>query len=119
MKIMKIINFIRLKKELYYPCELVGMQGKTVTEAYENINAKSQLRWDHFNPITEQITPQQQKVQKIFLRWLITKRVVTNYKVKPSTWKWRITTDKAYVRIENETDDIEWYKKEDAVQKNT
>ena len=35
------INFVRLKKQIYLPFELVGMTGRSPTQVYYNLNEKS------------------------------------------------------------------------------
>ena len=40
-KVLQDINFVRKKKKLYLPYELVGMNGKTPTECYNNMHEKS------------------------------------------------------------------------------
>jgi len=42
--VLKQINFIRIKKEVYLPCELIGMNRKTIIGTYENAEKKSQIR---------------------------------------------------------------------------
>ena len=53
------INFIRKKKQIYLPFELVGDQGRCQTESYIKIDSLSQIKWDFFQPIEESSTKKQ------------------------------------------------------------
>ena len=37
------LNYIRIKKEIYLPCELVGFEGNIKTSCFSNINEKSSI----------------------------------------------------------------------------
>jgi len=56
VKEMRNINFVRIKKKLLLPCELVGMSGKKPTEYYDNINEVSQIDWGFFPDVEDKIT---------------------------------------------------------------
>ena len=56
MKTLKILNFIRIVKEEYFLYELIGMNRRMVINTYENIRAKSQIKWDFYSPVNENIS---------------------------------------------------------------
>ena len=44
-QVLDHLNFVRLKKQLVLPFELVGTEGIRPTEYYRDINKQSQLKW--------------------------------------------------------------------------
>ena len=52
-RVLMNINFVRLKKKLLLPCELVGMNGKRLAEYYVHLKESSQLDWGFFPKIEE------------------------------------------------------------------
>ena len=71
------INYVRLKKGVLLPCEVVGAGGKMQTEYYRNINELSPMKWK-FNKITSAlVTKRQQKIWDEFLKWLRVQNVET------------------------------------------
>ena len=42
--VLKHINYVRLKKGILLPYEVVGASGKTRTECYNNIHAMSSIK---------------------------------------------------------------------------
>ena len=44
-EILAPINHIRLRKKVYLPCKLVGVDGKSKTKAFKEINECSSIRW--------------------------------------------------------------------------
>ena len=44
--VLKYINYVRLKKGILLPCEVVGANGRMRMECYNNINVLSSIKWD-------------------------------------------------------------------------
>ena len=44
--VLKHINYVRLKKGILLPCEVVGANRRMRMECYNNINALSPIKWD-------------------------------------------------------------------------
>ena len=57
--VLKQINFVQMKKEVYLLYELIGANGRTVTEVYYDIQMKSQIRWGFYSHINEKINKSQ------------------------------------------------------------
>ena len=66
-KELAVINYIRLKKKVYLPFELVGSNGRSHTECYEEINCKSQIEWGFMNEISGNISKGQKRIWTNFL----------------------------------------------------
>ena len=43
-EILAPINYIRLRKKVYLPCELVGLEGNIKTKAFDEINECSLIK---------------------------------------------------------------------------
>ena len=78
---------MRKKKEIYLPCELVGMNEKAPTECYIQISKKSQLKWSCFSAIEETITKAQEKIWNRFIRWLSTVLIMSVRDFEPKEWR--------------------------------
>ena len=45
LKILRQINYVRMKKGILLPCEVMGARGQMKTHCYDNIKAMSPIRW--------------------------------------------------------------------------
>ena len=43
-----------------------------------------------------------------FIRWLILQNIQTEIDFKPAQWKWKITEDRKYLRIEKDIEDEQY-----------
>ena len=50
------INYVRLKKEILLPCEVVRAKGKIQTSCYRNIQEKSLIKWNFNKTMDATIT---------------------------------------------------------------
>ena len=60
--VLKQINFVRIKKEVYLPCELIGMNRRMFIGTYETTETKSQIRWRFYNYVSEKINKGQKTI---------------------------------------------------------
>jgi len=44
-EILAPINHMRLRKKVYLPCKLVGVEGNIKTKAFDEINKYSSIKW--------------------------------------------------------------------------
>ena len=79
------INFVRLKKQIYLPFELVGITGRSPTQVYYNLNKISQVQWRFMKLIEEEINESQKRIWKQFLTWLSFKQVTTTLDFEVAT----------------------------------
>ena len=76
-EILAPINQVRLSKQLYLPCELVGLDGTTTTKAFNDIKEKSVIRWKFK---FYKVPPTSNKTRSIwndYLQWLKQQNVQT------------------------------------------
>jgi len=64
------LNFIRLKKKIYLPYELVSFEGNAKTLYFSNINEKSLICWNIEKPIETLILKSQKQIWMHFIDWL-------------------------------------------------
>ena len=111
VKVLGVINLVRKKKKVYLPCELVGMNGKTPTQCYIKLHEQSQLKWSFSSEIEEPITRHQIKIWESFIQWLVTIPIQTIRDFSPKDWRWKITDDRRFLRVEDEANKtVHWYK---------
>jgi len=108
------INFIRKLKRVFLPIELVGESRRFQMQCYSDISTSSQIEWKFLPQIQGQSTRKQQQRWIQFMRWLILQNYPTQMEFIPKRWKWKITKDRKYLRIEedqkeNETNEVVWY----------
>jgi len=104
------LNYIRMKKEVVYPFELVGFEGTQRTSCYHNINEKGPVKWDINKTINAKVTTMQKEIWQTFLRWLKEQRIKTILDFKGLKWKWRRSSDKRTIRIEEDSQ-IKYYRR--------
>jgi len=83
------INFVRLKKQVYLPFELVGKNGRSPTTPYYNLEEISQVLWKFLQPITEEINNKQKRIWERFMRWLSIQQVQTVEDFEIKIWRWK------------------------------
>ena len=66
-------------------------------------------------PVEEEVNESQKRIWKQFLTWLSIKQINTMIDFEIAKWRWRITADRQYLRIE-ENDEIKWYSKNSSSQ---
>ena len=64
------INYVRLKKGLLLPCEVVGAKGKLQTSCYLKIEEQSPMQWNFHKNLNSNITKGQKRTWEEFIRWL-------------------------------------------------
>ena len=57
-----------MKKEVYLPYELIGANGRTVTEVYYDIQKKSQIWWGFYSHVNEKINKSQGMIWNNFIQ---------------------------------------------------
>ena len=55
------INYVRLKKGLLLPCEVVGAKGKLQTSCYLKIEEQSSMQWNFHKNLNSNITKGQKR----------------------------------------------------------
>ena len=110
--IMYQINFVRMKKGIVFPFEVVGFDGDVRTACYSNINERSPIEWTMGKTIAEDISKKQIQIWDGFLRWLLCKRIRTIRDFKELKWRWTMSEDRKIVRIKNTTR-CQYYKREE------
>jgi len=81
------INYVRLKKGILLPCELVGTKGKLQTECYQDINALSPIRWPMSKNLNAEITRGQKRIWENFIGWLRLREINTEWDFNRE-WRW-------------------------------
>ena len=74
---LRQINYVRLKKGILLPCEVVRSTGKMQTSCYRNIFEMSPINWKLDKTLNKQITRGQKTIWENFLKWLRTQEVNT------------------------------------------
>jgi len=90
------INYVRLKKQVLLPFELVGFKGKRQTSCYRNILESSPIKWMMCKNINEGISICQKRLWEEFLAWLRTKTVETIIDFERQ-WKWTCSEDESVI----------------------
>ena len=103
------INFVRLKKAVILPAELVGFQGRKQTSCYRNLHESSSINWRITKEINESISCKQRKIWKEFLEWLGNQSIETHLDIVGVEWKWRKSEDGKIMRIERQGE-IEYFR---------
>jgi len=85
------------------------MSRKKPTQCYDNINKVSQIDWGFFPDVEDKITRNQEKQWKLFIQWISTLNITTIRDFEPKGWRWKISEDKMFLRVEN-SDETTWYK---------
>jgi hypothetical protein len=107
------INFVRLKKGVLLPCELVGTNGRYQTSCYRNINELSPIMWNFSKQMNESINRSQTRIWKEFISWLSTQQITNNIDFD-AEWRWKISEDRLVVTVEQH----EGYKTYERVEQN-
>ena len=76
-KLLKLINHVRLFKEVFLPFELVGGSGRDETEARVHEMQKSQIKWTFYSGSVNQPDKIAFKVWKAFVGWLKRQQIKT------------------------------------------
>ena len=107
------INYVRLKKKLYLPFELVGTEGRAQTECYLNIDSSSQIMWGFLEGIQGNITRYQKRIWEEFIRWISYQNVRTVMDIKPDKWCWMISDCEDYVKMtgNDKNMNVQWLKR--------
>jgi len=100
---LRQINYVRLKKGILLPCEVVGSAGKMQTSYYRNIFEMSLINWKFDKILNEQITRGQKTIWEKFLKWLRVQEVNTIWDFD-AEWHWKISSDREIVQIEQENE---------------
>lgn len=106
------INYVRLKKGVLIPCELVGAKGRTQTNCYREINEMSPIKWPFNKTLNDRITSGQKKIWEKFIKWLRLQTINTEWDFKVE-WRWTINEERSVVKVETD-EEIKWYKRENA-----
>ena len=69
-EVLKQINYVRLKKGVLLPCEVMGANGKMRTECCNNIEKLGPIKWDFEKIINAPVNSKQTKIWNEFIRWL-------------------------------------------------
>ena len=89
----------------------MGINGKTPTQCYIKLHEQSQLKWSFSSEIEEPITRHQIKIWESFIQWLVTIPIQTVRDFSSKDWRWKITEDRRFLRIEDEANKtVQWYK---------
>ena len=107
--ILKQINYVRLKKGVLLPVELVGEKGRKQTICYSDINERSSIDWDFNKVVDTEINAKQNREWTKFIRWMRNRPVETFWDFK-ITWRWTISDDQTVIKINNENEEG-WYRR--------
>ena len=103
------INYVRMKKGVYLPCELVGANGKQQTSCYSIITEQSPIQWDFNKVLQSEVTKGQRKTWEDFIRWLRTKSIETEWDFE-AKWRWEISADREVMSIQT-GQEVQTYKR--------
>jgi len=106
------LNYVRMKKEIVFPFELLGLNGDRKTSCFQNIEEKGPVKWNIKKRLETKITNRQKEMWNGFKEWLKLKRIKTTYDFPDLRWKWKMTSDKRIIIIEDELGTT-YYKKTD------
>ena len=67
-EVLKHINYVRLKKRVLFPCEVIGANRKMTSECYMNIEQKSLIRWNFGKKMNAPVNRIQKILWDEFLR---------------------------------------------------
>ena len=99
-EVLKQINYVRLKKGVLLPCEVVGARGRLRTECFNDIEQPSPINWEFEKIISALINHAQKTIWNDFIKWMRLQQVETKWDFV-AKWKWRITRDESIVVIDD------------------
>ena len=76
------INFVRLKKGVILPAEIVGFNRRKQTACYRNIEERSSIDWKITKEMKEDISCNQRRIWKDFIEWLSNQAIKTHLDIK-------------------------------------
>ena len=66
---------MRIYKQIFLPCELVGMEGESKTAEFKNEGAKSSFRWKYAFDRVPNPSSKTKELWKEFIDWLLQQRI--------------------------------------------
>jgi len=100
IEVLKQINYVRLKKGVLLPCEVVGARGRLRTECFNDIEQPSPINWEFEKITSAPINRVQKTIWNDFIKWMRLQQVETKWDFV-AKWKWRITRDESIVVIDD------------------
>ena len=102
---------MRLRKKVYLPCKLVGVDGKTKIKVFEEINECSSIRWKFSFEQVPQASNKTRSIWNQFIQWLFEQNIQTiidfsNY----YSYKYYVSSDKEYACKEKQEGRIYYQK---------
>ena len=85
------LNFIRIKKEIYLPCELVSIDRSTKTLYFANISQKILIYQNISKTIEKPTKKNQENIQNRLIEWISNRRIVTDIDFNNISQKQKIT----------------------------